>query len=279
MAIKNILVAYNGSKASDAAVRMGLLMARKYDAHLTGVLAHGMPQVLSSAGPWLTERLSEQLNDIIQRTKSEIYEGISAKFNGLIAASDRTEMCHWYDIYGSADATIAEIARRFDITLMGEFTPVPGEEQVMLRPDMVALQSGRPVMIVPADYEVAKLQEHAVLAWDGKRAAARALSDAMLILETKSLVTVLTIGHDGPERDITGVNISAHLDRHGIKTEFVKLPRKGSIGTMITDFCRESNAGLLVMGAYEHSKFSEDLLGGVTNDVLKKTTIPVLMSH
>ena len=279
MAIKNILVAYNGSKASDAAVRMGLLMARKYDAHLTGVLAHGMPQILSSAGPWLTERLSEQLGDIIERTKSEIYGGISARFNELIAASDRTEKCHWYDIYGSADKTIAEIARRFDITLMGEFTPVPGEEQLMLRPDIVALQSGRPVLIVPSDYEVAELQESAVLAWDGKRAAARALSDAMLILETKTLVTVLTIGEDGPERDITGVNISAHLDRHGIPTEFVKLPRKGSVGTMITDFCRERDAGLLVLGAYEHSKFSEDLLGGVTNDVLKTATIPVLMSH
>jgi nucleotide-binding universal stress UspA family protein len=279
MAIKNILVAYNGSKASDAAVRMGLLMAGKYDAHLTGVLAHGMPQVLSSAGPWLTERLSEQLSEIIERTKAEIYEGISARFNELAAASNRTGKCHWHDIYGSADATIAEIARRFDITLIGEFSVIPGEEQVMLRPDIVALQSGRPVMIVPADYEVAELQEHAVLAWDGKRAAARALSDAMLILETKTLVTVLTIGHDGPEREITGVNISAHLDRHGIKTEFVKLPRNGSVGTMITGFCRERDVGLLVMGAYEHSKFSEDLIGGVTNDVLKTTTVPVLMSH
>ncbi len=279
MAIKNILVAFNGSKASNAAVRLGLLMAHKYDAHLTGVLAHGMPQVLSSAGPWLTEKLSKQLNDIIQRTKSEIYEGISASFNELTAASNRMEKCHWYDIYGSADATIAEIARRFDITLMGEFAAVPGEEQLMLRPDIVALQSGRPVLIVPADYEVAELKEHAVLAWDGKRAAARALSDAMLILETKSLVTVLTIGEDGPEREITGVNISAHLDRHGIKTEFVKLSHKGPVGKMITDFCGERGAGLLVMGAYEHSKFSEDLLGGVTNDVLETTTIPVLMSH
>ena len=33
------------------------------------------------------------------------------------------------------------------------------------------------------------------------------------------------------------------------------------------------------MGAYEHSKFSEDLLGGVTRDILENATLPVLMSH
>ena len=49
MAIKNILVAYNGTESSDCAVRLGLLMANKYDAHLTGVLTHGVPQLLASA--------------------------------------------------------------------------------------------------------------------------------------------------------------------------------------------------------------------------------------
>ena len=38
-------------------------------------------------------------------------------------------------------------------------------------------------------------------------------------------------------------------------------------------------AGILVMGAYEHSKFSEDLLGGVTRDILENADLPLLMSH
>jgi Universal stress protein UspA and related nucleotide-binding proteins len=33
------------------------------------------------------------------------------------------------------------------------------------------------------------------------------------------------------------------------------------------------------MGAYEHSKFSEDILGGTTHDVLARTPLPVFMAH
>jgi len=42
---------------------------------------------------------------------------------------------------------------------------------------------------------------------------------------------------------------------------------------------KDEGAGMLVMGAYEHAKLAEDLFGGVTNTVLKKTKIPVLLSH
>ncbi|MEX0852290.1 MAG: universal stress protein [Bauldia sp.] len=277
MSIKNILVAYNGTPSSDAAVGMGLLMAKKYDAHVTGVLAHGVPQFLSAAGSWLSERQSRQINEVVARVKSEVHDGIAARFGEITAGSGRADKVHWINIYGAPDRTIVEIARCFDITLMGEYTPVPGEEQLVLHPDIVALQSGRPVLVIPKDYKVAALKEHAVFAWDGKRAAARAMSDAMQILETKTLVTILTVGEDTPRDGIEGADISAHLARHGVPTEWTRLPRKGSIGATIADYCRASEAGVLVMGAYEHSKFSEDLIGGVTNEVFKKITIPVLM--
>jgi nucleotide-binding universal stress UspA family protein len=279
MSIKNILVAYNGTQSSDAAVGMALLMAKKYDAHVTGILAHGMPQFVPTASAWLTKRTSEQINEIVDRVKGEVYGAIAGRFGEITAGSGRDDKVHWIDILGGPDTTIVEIARCFDITLLGEFTAVPGEEQLVLHPDVVALQSGRPVLVIPKDYKVAALGGHAVFAWDGKRAAARAMSDAMQILESKTLVTILTIGEDTPKNGIAGADISAHLARHGIPTEWARLPQKGSIGATIADYCGAHDAGLLVMGAYEHSKFSEDLIGGVTNDVFKKIAIPVLMSH
>ncbi|BBB96722.1 hypothetical protein BE61_21530 [Bradyrhizobium elkanii USDA 61] len=36
---------------------------------------------------------------------------------------------------------------------------------------------------------------------------------------------------------------------------------------------------LLVMGGYGHSRLQEILLGGVTRDMLRAMTVPVLMSH
>lgn len=55
-------------------------------------------------------------------------------------------------------------------------------------------------------------------------------------------------------------------------------PARGA-GATILDACTELGAGLLIMGAYEHSKFSEDLLGGATRDILSDARLPVLMSH
>lgn len=279
MAIKNILVAYNGTDSSDGAMRLGMLMAKKYEAHLTGVLVHGMPQILASATPWLTEGLSAEFTAIADRMKAEVYQGITKRFEELTAGAGLGDRLHWLDIEGSTDATLMELARCFDITLMGEYQPVMGEEQIALHPDLVALQSGRPVLIVPRDYQTAELNEHAVLAWDGTRAASRALSDAMLILETKTMVSILTVGDEFAGKGRSGADIEKQLSRHGISTDWVHRPRKGNIGATIVDFCRERGAGLLVMGAYEHSKFSEDLIGGVTNEVLQHSAIPVLMSH
>jgi nucleotide-binding universal stress UspA family protein len=54
---------------------------------------------------------------------------------------------------------------------------------------------------------------------------------------------------------------------------------KGSVAQTILDHCADFKADLLVMGAYEHSKFSEDILGGTTNDVLSSLIIPCFMAH
>ncbi len=118
------------------------------------------------------------------------------------------------------------------------------------------------------------------MAWDGKRAATRALGDAMQILQTKSRVTILTIGKEDALPRSTSDDIKALLRRHGIEAEAMVRPSaRGGIGRMILDACAEVGAGLRVMGAYEHSKYSEDVLGGVTRDIFDHATLPVLMSH
>ena len=43
MAIKNILVAFDGAVGAVSALSPGLRMAEKYDAHLTGQMPHGDP--------------------------------------------------------------------------------------------------------------------------------------------------------------------------------------------------------------------------------------------
>jgi nucleotide-binding universal stress UspA family protein len=39
------------------------------------------------------------------------------------------------------------------------------------------------------------------------------------------------------------------------------------------------DAGLLVMGAYGHSRFREAILGGATRDMLEAAEVPVFLAH
>ena len=49
-----------------------------------------------------------------------------------------------------------------------------------------------PIIIVPKGYQPRPFREVAAVAWDGSRHAARALTDAMQILETKKKLFILT---------------------------------------------------------------------------------------
>ncbi|HSF91566.1 MAG TPA: universal stress protein, partial [Paracoccaceae bacterium] len=146
-----------------------------------------------------------------------------------------------------------------------------------VHPDVVARNSGRPVIVVPAGYRTESLGDVAVIAWDGRRAAARAVADAMNVLENKSKVTVLSVSKPD-QTDLS--SIDDLLARHGINfTNEVQPKGAETIASRILGTVEKSGAGLLIMGAYEHSKFAEDIFGGVTNEVLKKSTVPVLLSH
>ena len=54
---------------------------------------------------------------------------------------------------------------------------------------------------------------------------------------------------------------------------------EGRIADRILSYADGQSADLIVMGAYEHSKNSHDIIGGATTDVLVKSRVPVMMAH
>ena len=274
MAIKSILAAYSGDAQGSAGLKLALHMARKYDAHLTGVVWHG-PSVLESR---YRAYMNQDVLDILTQRDAETVAEIRSDFETRIAAEG--VRASFLDLQGHSDFSLADCARGYDIVVMGRRAAEAGREHFTARPDVVALRSGRPLILVPGSYDLPALNEHALVAWDGKRAAARALGDAMHILETKDKVTVLTVGDESAAPRLPGDGVMTLLERHGIAAEHLVRPAgRGGIAQTLLAACKEVDAGLLVMGAYEHSKFSEDLLGGVTRDIFDHATVPVLMSH
>jgi nucleotide-binding universal stress UspA family protein len=272
MPIRSILVAVGPEPAACAACRLAFLMARKHGAHVAGALWHGPAPLATRWRGFLTEDLATMLAERDAREVARIGEA----FRTLATREAPPLGASFGDLGGETGASLAAAARGHDIVVMQRRPDDAASAQFSARPDIVALRGGRPVVIAPDGFAADALNERAVVAWDGRRAAARALGDAMHILESKSHVTVLTVGDDGPD----GADVMALLARHGVPAERRTAPvARGGVAAAILDACETEGAGLLVMGAYEHSKFSEDVLGGVTRDILDGARLPVLMAH
>lgn len=275
MAIKDLAVAYNGSPNADAAVDLALQMCRKYGATLTAIYAANPVRFEGDVQRWITEDVMQSL----RVAEAEVTKSIEASFRQRVAGLSE-ENAEFVSEEGQANVVLARRARYHDLLLMGQFS-APGDAARPIRAEDLVLRTGRPLVVVPQGYEVRPFQEYAVIGWDGSRPAARALSDAMQILETKNRLDVVTVRAAGDERPPSrSAAVIRHLERHGIDARQVALSasREG-IGQTLLDYCTESGPDVLVMGAYGHTKLREDLFGGVTRRVMENMTVPILMSH
>ncbi len=274
MSIKNILVSYNGSEGATRAVRLAAAMARRYDAHLTGIFAHTAPHVRYQFEAYLTQAALDIMDEGVREAEQLRRE----EFEEIVQSAEQGVRCDFVCQNGFPNDVLSHLGRTFDLIVMAQ---PEGDSSVYdaPRPDDVAMDSGRPVLIAPRGFERFEESAAAVLAWDGERAASRALADAMDLLEDKHRLMVVHVGHESNVRQPCA-DVMTHLSRHGLDaTLHVEKPGGLSTSEIILNACAETDAGLLVMGAYEHSRVSEMILGGVTRDVVAKSHIPVLMSH
>jgi len=274
MTIKNLLLAYSGEAAFANSLAHAIRLARYHDAWLTAIMRNG-PSYIDRFGGGLTAQLRSQLRDIEELDVQKAVAG----FNSAVQAAGLEERAEFLSPQQTGEMLPSEIARHYDMVITGFPSDLAGEEHHVVSPDLIALHSGRPVVVVPQDYNSTQLADHVLVAWDGKRSAARALGDSIGILEGKRRATILTIGKTPPEEPGDG-GVLRLLERHGIAARHVhKTPDGRSIATVIKDTADEVGAKLMVMGAYEHSKFSQDLFGGVTHEVVRTARVPVFLSH
>jgi nucleotide-binding universal stress UspA family protein len=148
-------------------------------------------------------------------------------------------------------------------------------------PERLAMETGRPLLLLPREKAVASLGKRIMVAWNGSREATRAAFDALPMLQAANSVCVLTLADrlDGPLATGAG-DFTAALNRHGVNAELALVaatPKPD--GEELLGHAAERNCDMLVMGFYGRSRLSEMLWGGVTRHMLQATTIPVLTSH
>lgn len=147
----------------------------------------------------------------------------------------------------------------------------------------VVFMSGRPVVVFKPGQ--ADLPAHSlgrvVVAWDGSQRAARALHDALPILQQAREVRLLTVVGEKPAATRgLGAEPLRHLQAYGVPSVVDEVDAASrSVGEVFDTYLAEQRADLLVMGAYVHSRLREFILGGATEHVLHHPKTAVFLAH
>lgn len=168
-------------------------------------------------------------------------------------------------------------ARYYDVALCGWEA---GNETSRLMAETVVFTAGRPVVLLPELSPVGSL-DHIAVAWDGSRVAARAVADAEYLLRRARKISVLTVLDEKPldEKD-PGGRLAASLAKRGLEAEAIGIRCEDCpIESSLQDRAASVGAGILVMGAFGHSRLREFVLGGATRGVLSDLRMTVLLSH
>lgn len=175
---------------------------------------------------------------------------------------------------------LTDHARLRDLTIV----PVrDGDSVEHAYAESIIFGSGHPCMILPdpTRYDRQPALDTVAIAWDFSRPAARAIADALPILQRAKMVRAVTVADDKSiATTSTKEQLAAHLGMHGVKLTFDIVQASGrQIGDLLTDYVRAQSVDLLVMGAYGHSRVRDFVLGGATQSMLRQPPVPLFLSH
>jgi nucleotide-binding universal stress UspA family protein len=182
----------------------------------------------------------------------------------------------WREAVTLEDETLAQ-ARYHDITVMGR-----DRELSLEGIQTVLMRSGRPLLLAPAT-AITTLGRHVAIAWKDTPEAARAVTAAMPVLQSAKSVTIVCVSdsHAKVAADRQSCErLAQQLAWHSIGAETHVEDRTDlSEADMLRSFCYAGGTDLLVMGAYGHSRARELVFGGMTQDILTDSGVPVFMFH
>ncbi|WP_431282891.1 universal stress protein [Humitalea sp. 24SJ18S-53] len=284
MPLKNILVHVDGTTPSQARFDLAAELARQHGAHLTAlfVIDPFPPSLLGASTGGFSD--GGVLAGLMQQLEQEAREA-AALVQARVEEAFRREGVtgEWRVVTGVPSTTVALHARYVDLAILGQHNPdrVDDLDDTSVI-EQTLFTSGRPVLVVPYAGHFKTAGRRALVGWNASRESARAVNDALMLIQAGESVTILTVDAEGDRAhgEVPGADIATHLARHGL-TVLTKQTSAAavSIADVMLNQASDSAADLLVIGAYGHSRVREMILGGVTRSLLQQMTIPVLMSH
>jgi nucleotide-binding universal stress UspA family protein len=277
MSYKTILVHLNDKRRAEAVLEPAAELAASYNSHLIGLHVYA-----SMPAPPIRLPGTSVLGGLAGEEHKHSEE-IASAFQRMTA--NRAFVPQW-QVLKVANVDLAPVVmewgRAADLIVAGQTDPDWDLSPLLDFPERLALEGGRPVLVVPYAGRFAKVGRNVVIAWKASREAARAVFDALPLLKGAQNVHILEIREQGSKTPelAPDTSIAAALARHGIKPSIrTSVASDISVGDEILSRLADLDADLLVMGAYGHSRMRELVFGGATRHIARHMTVPTLFSH
>src|SRR3954470_4566483 len=288
MPIAKILAPVTGGLRDAAVLANAVEAARPFNAHVvaffvrpdlsealafftdgvSGVVVEEVVKATKDAGDDAAKRIESAIDSIC--TKAAISRVRNPARSNAVTLSVR-------EVQGNFGDQLTAAARLSDLVVFG---PIRESDQAGLAEAFVQVlvETDRPVLRA-TDEAPKGFARRVAIGWDGKPAAAQAVSAAMPYLAKADTVEILSVQRPPLKAEATE-GLKEYLSLHGVRsTERLIDPGSKRIGEALLDSAAAGNADLLVVGGYGRGRLRESLIGGVTRHVIAHAGLSVFMVH
>ncbi|MEX3007215.1 universal stress protein [Hoeflea sp. TYP-13] len=164
-----------------------------------------------------------------------------------------------------------------DVAVLGHISS-PQSKYMRFLANQMLTQSTRPVIIAPSRPVPKNLGNRVVVAWKHGQEASRAVAAALPLIEKADDVVIVSVGGSKDRNSLD--DLGSYVSLHAKNVDIAVLDPKGQkTGHLLVEKTAEKSGSILVMGAFSHRRWREQVFGGVTDYVLHNTDVPVLMMH
>jgi nucleotide-binding universal stress UspA family protein len=291
MMIRTILAPVTGNRPDTAGLHTAFVVAKAFQAHVDALCVTPHPELrapieAASIPAPLARKLVTLATEEQARAAASarlVFDEFSGRHGadpaqrGNEALPDRVT-AGWRKATGPLSEIVPEEARLVDLIVLAR--DVEGEHITGAAIEAVIFNSGRPLLLAPSGL-ASEIGTAPAIAWNGSAVAARAVRASLPFLRQSGKAVILFTDTVDPGRAADPQRLAGYLEWHGVTVRIQQvIVGHRQVSDALTESAMEAGCDLLVMGAYGHSRVRELMLGGVTQDMLRRdTSLPILVAH
>lgn len=269
--MKSILLHIHDDTGLESRLQAAFDLARAFNGHITCLHATPLEDYLAMdplVAAELPEEFSGRMRERLRAFRARVEERLKAEDVGW----------DWVHVDELMSTALVRESLLADVVVLSIAGHAVMKDEPRPLAAKVAVRTEAPILAVPPSLDRLRLEAPALVAWNGSPEAAMAMRAAMPLLQLAPEVHLLEVEQDVARypRD----RAARYLARHGVRTQLLQeRPSEGSVSRAIRTAASRLGVGVIVMGAYGHPRITEVLLGGVTQDLITDSPVPLLLSH